>query len=364
MRSDVIILGGGIIGCALAEELARHGRRVIVLERGRIGAEASSAAAGILAAQMDIPAPGPFFELCQEARRMYPGWVARLQRRSGRTLGLHVDGILYLAKRRQEETRMASRVRWQRARGLRAERWTAAEVRRREPVVDGALRCGFCFPTEAQLDNVRLMEVLALACRKAGVRLHEGVEVRRVVVRRRAVQGIETERGRFRAPVVVNCLGSWADMGGRFPVRVSVEPSRGQILAFRGPQRLLRHVIISEDAYAVQRRDGRILVGSTVERVGFQKALTLEGMHDILCGVRQLSSRLLACEFLKAWAGFRPYSATGAPILGPTSIGGLYLATGHFRHGILLAPITATLVAELILRGRSPVDLSPFSLKK
>ena len=363
MRSDVIILGGGIIGCALAEELARRGRRVIVLDQSRIGAEASSAAAGILAAQMDLPAPGPFFELCQEARRMYPGWVTRLRRRSGRTLSLHVDGILYVAKSRREESRMASRVRWQRARGLQAERWTAAQVRRREPAVDGAFRCGFYFPTEAQLDNVRLMEVLTLACRKSGVRLYEGVTVRRVVVRRRAVQGVETERGRFRAPVVVNCLGSWANMEGRFPVRVPVEPARGQMLAFDGPPRLLRHVVMSEDAYAVQRRDGRILVGSTIERVGFQKALTLEGMHDILCGVRQLSSRLLACEFLKAWAGFRPYSATGAPLLGPTSIAGLYLATGHFRHGILLAPVTAALMAELILRGRSPTDLSPFSLR-
>ena len=364
MRYDVIVLGGGIIGCALAEELARRGRHVIVLERSRIGAEASSAAAGILAAQIDISSHGPFFELCQAARRMYPQWVAHLERRAGRAVGLHVDGILYLAKSRQDEARMARRARWQRHRGLQVERWSAADVRRREPAVDGAVRCGFYFPTEAQLDNVLLMGVLARACRNAGVVLRETTGVRRIVVRRRAVQGVETERGRLSAPVVVNCLGSWADMGGRFPVPVPVEPARGQILAFRGSRRLLRHVVMSEEAYAVQRRDGRILVGSTVERVGFQKALTLEGMHDILCGVRRISSRLLECAFLQAWAGFRPYSRTGNPILGPTAIEGLYLATGHFRHGILLAPITAALMSELILRGRSSVDLSPFSLKK
>ena len=221
-RYDIVILGGGIIGCALAEELARQGRRVAVLERGRIGAEASSAAAGILAAQMDIPAPGAFFELCQAARRMYPRWLSHLRQRSGCAVGLHVDGILYLAKSRREESRMAARVRWQRTRGLQAERWTAAEVRRREPAVDGSIRCGFHFPTEAQLDNVTLMDALTRACRSAGIALQERTGVRRVVVRRKAVQGVETERGRISAPVVVNCLGSWADMDGRFPVRVPV----------------------------------------------------------------------------------------------------------------------------------------------
>ncbi len=361
MKADVIVLGGGIIGCALAEELVRHGRRVVVVERGQVGAEASSAAAGILSAQMDIPQPGPFFDLCQASRRMYPRWVEQLQRRSGLSVDYHVDGILYLAITGREEHAMERRARWQAKLGLRVDRWSPKEVRRHEPAVDGRLKRGFHFPTEAQVDNVLLMRALAQACRKADVELLEETSVRRVLLHQQAVRGVETNQGEVVAPVVVNCLGSWASMGGAFPVPVPVEPVRGQMMAFRGPKRLVRHAVMSERAYVVQRRDGRLLVGSTIEHAGYEKALTFEGMHGILCGLRHMSSLLSQCTFIEAWAGFRPYTKDELPILGKTSIEGLYVATGHFRHGILLAPITATLMAELILRGRASSDLLPFS---
>ena len=150
-------------------------------------------------------------------------------------------------------------------------------------------------------------------------------------------------------------------MGGKAPSPLPVEPARGQMLAFRGPRGFVRRAVMSERAYVVQRRDGRLLVGSSVERAGFKKALTLEGMHAILSGLRRMSTALAGCPFLEAWAGFRPITPDGLPILGPTPIEGLYVATGHFRHGILLAPITARLMAELILTGRPSFDLSPFS---
>ena len=360
-KTDVIILGGGIIGCALAEELARHGQRVIVIERKAIGAEASSAAAGILSAQMDLAEPGPLFELCQATRRMYPRWVEHLERRSGVSVGYAVDGILYLAMTGREEKVMECRVRWQRKLGLRVDRWSPTEVRRHEPSVDGRIKRGFHFPTEAQVDNVRLMQALAAACRKGDVELQERTTVKRLLVRGRLVHGVETDQGERLAPVVVNCLGSWASMGGKFPIPLPVEPARGQMLAFRGPQRLFRHAVMSERAYVVQRRDGRLLVGSTVERVGFDKSLTLDGIHGILCGLRHMSSALNRCTFREAWSGLRPYTQDCLPIIGSTSIEGLYVATGHFRHGILLAPITAKVTAELILRGRASIDLASFS---
>jgi glycine oxidase len=118
---------------------------------------------------------------------------------------------------------------------------------------------------------------------------------------------------------------------------------------------------MSARGYVVQRRDGRLIMGSTVERVGFEKALTLDGIHGILCGIRQMASAVDRCHFVEAWAGFRPYTPDRLPILGATRIGGLYVATGHFRHGILLAPVTARLMADLILQGRTTFDLTPFS---
>lgn len=368
-RYDVVILGGGIIGCALGWELARRGQSVAVVERGAIGAEASKAAAGILSAQMDLERPGPFFELCQMSRRMYGGWVKALQRVSRVPVGYHLDGILYLACTKEDAERMDRRGRWQRKRGLRVERWSRQEVRRREPNVDGPIKAGFFFPREAQVDNVALMEALAVCCRRAGVALLERTTAVRVLTRRRrggrAVVGVQTSRGIVRAPVVVNCLGSWAPLMGVLP-RPSIAPARGQMLAFDAPKGLFRHVVMAEQAYGVQRKSGRLIVGSTVELVGYDRRVTLEGMAKILSGFRALvgGEVLDRCAFVECWAGLRPYSQDRLPILGATPIEGLLVAAGHFRHGILLAPVTATLMAELILGRRPSVNLSPFSLSR
>lgn len=357
---DVIVLGGGIIGCALAEELSRRGRRVTVVERGTIGAEASSAAAGILSAQMDVPRPGPFFDLCQAARCAYAGWVRRLERASGVRVDYAARGVLYLAATRAQAERMTRRAQWQQRAGLSVERWTLAAVRRHEPAIDGRFECGFHFPLEGEVDNILLMRALAAACRRQGVRLQEHTAVRRILTRGGAAAGVDTTRGRFAAPVVVNCLGSWSGLSSAAPSRAPVEPARGQMVVFQAPRRLFHRPIMSDRAYIVQRRDGHVILGSTVERVGFDKRLTVRGMHGILCGVSRMSSALESCDFLGAWTGLRPYSRTGDPILGATRTPGLFVATGHFRHGILLAPITAAAMAGLIVEGRSRFDLTSF----
>jgi len=363
MRYDIIVLGGGIIGCATAWELAQRGQRVCLIERGTIGCEASTAAAGILSAQMDLEGPGAFLELCQASRRLYPRWVDELERRSRMSVDYHVDGILSVAFTDDEVRRMDHRQRWQRRLGLKVERWSPREILHEEPNLAGKFKAGFFFPTEAQVDNVKLMEALGLACRKAGVAVLEQTEAKRLVIRRRHVAGVQTGRGTLFAPVVVNCLGSWSSLNRVPALRVPVEPAKGQMLAFTAPKRLFRHIVMSEAAYEVQRRSGVLIVGSTVEFVGFDKRVTLEGIHQILFGFRRMVSPSVftQCAFQEAWAGFRPFSQDRLPILGETRVGGLLIASGHFRHGILLAPITAKLVADLMLRGRASHDLSSFS---
>ncbi len=365
-RYDVIVLGGGIIGCAIAEELARARQSVCLLERGTVGCQASTAAAGILSAQMDLERPGPFFELCQASRRLYPSWVARLERRSRLSLGYHVDGILYLAMTSGDITRMEDRRRWQTQSGLPVERWSSQNIRRREPNVSHRVKAGFFFPTEAQVDNINLMKALVIACRRAGVTLLERTVVRRVLTRRRRVLGVQTDHARLQAPVVVNCLGSWAQSVGPPLLQVPVTPAKGQMLAFAAPRRVFRHVVMSEHAYGVQRRDGRLIVGSTVEFVGFDLRVTMEGMHTILSGFQRMGQReaLHLCPFQEAWAGLRPCSADQMPVLGATPIEGLFISAGHFRHGILLAPVTAKLMAELIVKGRASCDLTSFSVNR
>ena len=366
VQYDVVILGGGIIGGALAEALARRRQRVCVLERGTMGCEASTAAAGILSAQMDLEEPGPLFELCQASRRLYPAWVRKLERVSGLSLSYHEDGILYLALTEDAVGRMERRRRWQVRLGYKAERWSAREVRRREPQASDEVRAGFFFPTEAQLLNATLMRALRSSCRKAGVTVREQTEVLRVLVRHGRVTGVHTDRGTFRAPVVVNCLGSWASLGDFLLIKPPVVPAKGQMLGFQAPKGLLRHIVMSDGAYAVQHRDGYLIAGSTVEFVGFHKQLTLDGMQRILSGFRRMVSPTLLdrCIFVDSWVGLRPCSHDRLPILGATPIEGLYVATAHFRHGILLAPITAHIMSDLILTGRSSFDLAPFALAR
>ncbi len=358
--NDILVLGGGMIGTAIAEELARRGRRVTVLEQGTIGCEASTAAAGILSAQMDIERPGPLLDLCQASRRIYPGWARRLESASKQRVGWHEDGILWVAFNQPELRRMARRAAWQRRRGLPVETWSAFQIRHREPVVSRRVAGGFFFPTEAQLDNVKLMRALAIAARKAGVTIREGIRVSRVRQSPRGLR-VETSAGVREAKTVINCLGSWAPLDGLLP-RPPIIPARGQILCFDAPKQLFRHVVMSDRAYGVQRRDGRLIVGSTVEFVGYNRHLTLAGIQTIMSGFEEMTDGDLVgdCTLRGTWAGLRPYCEDQLPMLGPTSIPGLLLAAGHFRHGILLAPITATLIADVVTTDRCPIELVPF----
>ena len=365
-RYDVIVLGGGIIGGALAEELARRRQRVCVIERGTMGGEASNAAAGILSSQMDLESPGPLFELCQASRRLYPAWVRKLERLSGLSLGYHQDGILYLALTPADIRRMDQRRRWQVRLGYQVERWSRHEARRREPHVGPEVRAGFFFPREVQLKNATLMKALRVSCRRAGVTVREHTEALQVQTRGGQVTGVRTDRGIHQAPVVVNCLGSWASLNDVLTIKPPVVPAKGQMLGFQAPKGMLRHIVMSEQAYGVQHRDGYVIVGSTVEFVGFDKHLTLDGMQRILTGFRRLINPAVLDQFrlVDTWVGLRPCAHDRLPILGSTAIDGLYVATGHFRHGILLAPITAKVMSDLLLTGRSSFDLSPFSLSR
>ncbi len=358
---DALILGGGIIGASLAEELSRHGRHVALIERDRIGAEASTAAAGILSSQADVAQPDAFFDLCQASRKMYPRWIEHVQRRSGLSVGYSVDGVLHVAMNSKEEKLLDKRIRWQLKRGLKVTRLSPREAKRFNAAIDGRIKRAYFFPTEAQIDNALLMAALGAACQKAGVETREGVTATRLRMEGGEIKGVDTDRGAFDAPIVVNCLGSWAGVEGLTPQPLPVVPIRGQMLVFDGPKGSFRTPVIGERAYAIQRRDGRVLVGSTLEPAGFHKALTLGGMHEILCGLRHITSAVNNWTYLTAWAGLRPCAPDKLPVMGQTSVKGLYVATGHYRHGILLAPVTAHILTELILNGRTGFDIEPFS---
>ncbi len=358
-KADVVIVGGGVIGCALARELAGRGAAVTVVEKGEPGCEASGAAAGILAPQAEGLPAGPLFDLALESRGLYPKWTEDLAAETGIEVGYRRSGILRCAFSEEEE--QWDSYAWQRARGLAVERLSgeAISALARTKVSEEARQAIF-FPDEAVVDNRRLTRALRVAAERRGVAFEIGRTARRLVVRGGRCAGVETDGGTFEAPKVVNAAGAWAGFDPDFPV--PVEPVRGQIVEVLSPAPDVSMVIESEDVYVVPRGQSWLL-GATVERVGFEKRVTAGAVGRLITAAALLLPSLESAAFLSAWSGLRPATPDGLPVLGRGCLPGLFLATGHFRNGILLAPVTAAALADEIAGGASR-DLAPFSIER
>ncbi len=366
---DVIIIGAGVIGCSLAFELAKRGRSVLVIEKSKVGAEASSAAAGMLSAQLSHAEGNlspSFFRLLLEGRSLFPATAAELKQETGIDIEFKDSGILYLLFSKNQFRAARPRVRWQQKHSLPVEWLDPYQVRQKEPAVDRPILGAYYFPKDAQVDNVNLTLAYAKAARKRGVRFLPGHTVSRVLIEKGGAVGVRTTSGRIcRAPVIVNACGAWAGFDRALPFRVPVFPVKGQILTFKFRELPFQTPVVSPDAaYCVPRGGNRLLVGTTAEFRRSDKKVTRKGIRQILSSVSKFTSCLEGHQVYGQWAGLRPCAPDHLPILGKTPIKGLYAATGHFRDGILLAPITAKLMAELIVSGKSSISLTPFSLAR
>lgn len=362
---DVAIIGGGIIGCALARELAQAGARVTVLERGRPGGEASAAAAGMLGPRAECDAAGPLLTLGVASLALYPDVVESLREESGIDPEYEREGILYVALDADDEHVLAERAAWQRRAGFTVERLTAADVRALEAGLTGDVRSGFVFPDDHRIDNVRLTRAYAVAAVRLGVDVRAGCPVRRVLCERGRTTGVESGGAIVAAGAVVNAAGAWAEELTPRPGCLPVKPVRGQMvtLATEGPA--FRHAIYSRGVYLVPRRDGRLLAGSTYEDAGFDKRVTAEAVGGILGRTMRLAPFLGRATLGASWAGLRPGTPDSLPILGTDpEITGLHYATGHYRNGILLAPVTACALAALVLGAQTSYDLTPFKVER
>lgn len=361
----VAVVGGGIVGLAVAAELARWGAEVELLERNaEPGREASWAAAGILSPHGMAAGPGPFLELLREGYRLIPEAVSRVREETGIDVGARTTGMFALALTERDERELVSQASWERAAGLEVTEISERDLRREEPAVDGPMRRVAWYPQAIQVDVRRFVEGYARLAQAQGGRIRTGVTVRRVLVEGRRAVGVETSAGLVRADCVVNCAGSWAGFDGSLPFAVPAIPARGQILQLATLKPLIGHVIHSPRGYLVQRSDVELIAGTTVEHVGFDTGVTEEGLRTIREGVAEFSSRAAALPVSDRWAGLRPDTPDRLPILGRSPVEGLLLAAGHFRNGVILAPLTGRIIAELALRGESPTDLSAFSVTR
>ena len=360
---DVVIVGGGVMGCASALELAKAGAKVIVLERSVPGAEASSAAAGILGAQVETVEGDPVFELARESRARYPAWAEQLKSATGIDIGYRQCGILRVAFDEASKNQMLSETAWQQRVGLSFQRVERDQLHTLEPKLDPKATFALGFPEEGQVDPPRLLRALYIAAVQAGVSFRSGAYVRAVAADAGAVRGVVLEDGsRVSSNRVVLAAGSWSTLVEGVPLEpTAVRPARGQMVELETPDPALKRIVYGPGCYLVPREDGRVLVGSTLEFVGYRREVTAGAIRDLLTAAIALVPTLSEATLGRTWSNFRPYSDKGRPLIGASELRGLILATGHHRNGILLAPVTAEIVCALVLGERPPFEVGTYA---
>ena len=361
--ADVVIVGGGVMGCASALELAKAGAKVIVLERSVPGAEASSAAAGILGAQVETSEGDSGFELARQSRARYPAWSEQLKSATGIDIGYRLCGILRVAFDEESKTHIFRETAWQQKAGLVVETIEQAMLRALEPKLDPKTKFALLFPDDGQVDPPRLLRALYIAASQAGASFRSGAYVRAVAVEAGTVRGVVLEDGtRVAADRVVLAAGSWSTLVEGVPLEPSaVRPARGQMVELETREPALKRIVFGPRCYLVPREDGRILVGSTLEFVGYRREVTAGAIRDLLTAAIELVPSLTDASLGRTWSNFRPYSDRGKPLIGASEVHGLILATGHHRNGILLAPITAEIVCALVRGEKPPIDVATYA---
>ena len=348
--SDVIVVGGGVIGCAVAWSLAREGLSVTLLERDDLATRASGAMAGMLLG-IGEDERGAFFRgWARRSLALFPQLCADLRERSGIDPEFEACGALYVAETPESALVLRDRARRYAAQGAE---WLDPEgLRFAEPQLAPVLHGALWGPQEAHVRSPLLARAYAAAAESLGAEVVCGVTVTGLRGRSSQVHGVETDCGPRDAGNVVVCAGAWAPrLAG---VRLPIEPVRGQIVSVENVRPALRTIVFGDDLYFVPKRDASVVVGATVERVGFDAGVTARGVSSLLQGAEGLAPAMAGSRFHAAWAGLRPVTPDGLPFVGRIpGREGLWLAAGHTRNGVLFAPVTAELVTELVL-GKSP----------
>ena len=358
---DAVIAGGGLIGGAIALELALAGVRVAIFEREEPGSEASWAGAGILSPAPESPATIPMVPISKASMALYPEFVALVEELSRKSVGFRPMGTLEALFSRDAARELSTHVALHHGWGLKAEAISAEDARKLEPALSPDMEAAILRPDEASVDNRALTQAVLDAAQKSGAVIFHHHEVQGIWREGQRCAGLLLQNHSVSAKWTIIAAGCFSASIHGLDSYAPVRPAKGQMLALRPTQTKIERVLWSDKIYLVPRNDGRILAGATVEYVGFDKNVTAGGLQKLLTGAIDLAPELAGARVEETWAGLRPDSTDHLPILGPTDIDGLLLATGHFRSGILLAPVTARLVREWITQTRVSLDWDRFS---
>lgn len=361
---DVIVVGAGLIGLAIAFELAERGASVRVYDRDEPARAASWAGAGMLAPYTERVHDEALLAFCAQSLAEYPAFVRRVHDASGIDANLRLDGVFHAAFDDRSADALREHAQALAARGVQCALLDRAGTLGEAPWLAAGVRAGLLVQGEGQIDNRRLGRALASACATRGVRIERDASVV-VECDRRRVLGLRSERGFVAAYAIVNACGAWSGSLAGVPTACvpPIEPIKGQMLALAAPAGFVRRATWLPRAYLVPRDDGRLLVGATAESTGFDERVTADGVRRLLDGALSAAPSLADLAVTETWAGLRPGTPDGRPFLGPTPLDGLILATGHYRNGILLAPATARAIADLIETGAGEA-VEPFLLAR
>lgn len=350
---EVIVVGGGAIGAACARELARAGRSVLVIDRGRGTGEAWTAAGGMLAPQIEAHTEDPLFDLGLAGRNRYTELAPALQETTGIDIGLWQEGIAQVAQTEDSVESLKSKVAWQRQQGHLCDWLAADEVATRWPWM-GPTHGALWAPEEGALNPVPLVEALLADAQAAGARMVHDTATRLERRGDRIIGVVGKEI--YHSDAVVIAAGAWSGKLDGLPRPISVEPVRGQMAAVPWPEMIEPFIMYGADGYIIA-REGEALLGSTMENAGFEAEVTSAGLASIFSAATSLCPGLAKQEVRRTWAGLRPVTPDGLPIVGrEPSVEGLWLATGHGRNGILLAAITGLLIAEMISGDSTTIE--------
>ncbi|MDQ7029283.1 MAG: glycine oxidase ThiO [Ardenticatenia bacterium] len=369
MNGNVVIVGGGIIGLSLGWYLARAGLTVQVVERGEAGRGASWVAGGMLAPHAESePGEEALLPLLVEGLRRWPAFVDELEAATGMSVDYRRDGALLVALDQDDARKYRFWYEFLRELRQPVEWLSGYEVRKMEPYLSRSAVAAIWSPHDYHVNNQLVVLALKQAFTQAGGRLREHTPVEKVIVEGERVRGVLAGGERLEADIVVVAAGAWSSQLAGLPEDVCppVRPVKGQVVILQMPavEPVLQRVVWCVDAYLVPRSNGHLLVGATVEEVGFDPHLTAGGIYHLLRRAWELLPAVYELPIVEMLVGFRPTSRDDAPILGPTGVEGLVFATGHHRNGILLAPITAQTVSHYILSGELPDEIRPFTLDR
>lgn len=358
---DVAIAGGGLIGSTIAFELARAGLQVALFDRRELGEGSSWAAAGILSPAPENAGMISIVPLGHASLQLYPEFVATVEEISGQSAGYRARGTLEALFSTDAQEKLSTIIALHHGLGLKAEPVRAEDAREMEPALSPELEAAVFRPDEACVDNRALTKAVLTAAERSGVKTFTGSNVQSIAKNGRRCDGFVVDGEKVQSGwtvIAAGCCSAEIEGAAQYaPVR----PAKGQMIALRAKDLSIERVLWSDHVYLVPRNDGKILAGATVEYVGFDKKVTLGAVQKIITAALQLAPALADAQMEETWAGLRPDSPDHLPIIGPTDLDGLLIATGHFRSGILLAPITAQLIREWVTTQSVSQDWTRFS---